>query len=155
MGPALQEYAAFLERYTEFLETMAQDQTDRYEAMVSFDAEALSHAMAGLQSGMMQLDQMEEKRMALQKDAGFGEDTFAEILRRLPAEDRAPMEALFRRIRVAVWDIKFLNEKALTFAREGANSMRIERIDPQHNLYAPPVKGSKRAGGSSIFDTNF
>ncbi len=155
MAPALQEYAEFLERYTEFLETMAKDQTDRYEAMVSFDADALSHAMAGLQSGMMQLEQMEEKRMSLQRTAGFGDDTFAQILQKLPAEDRSPMEDLFRRIRIAVWDIKFLNEKALTFAREGVSSMRVERIDPQHNLYTRPVKGGKQAGGSSIFDMNY
>ena len=155
MTPGLQEYAAFLEHYTEFLETMAQDQTDRYEAMVSFDAETLSHAMAGLQSGMMQLEQMEEKRMELQRAAGFGEDTFAVILQKLPEADRPPMDELFRRIRVAVWDIKFLNEKALRFAREGVSSMRVEKIDPQHNLYTRPVKGGKRAGGSSIFDTNY
>lgn len=157
MTPALKEYADFLNGYATFLESMAQDQKDRYSALISFDAESLSHAMAGLQSGVMQLEQMEQRRMELQRRAGFGEATFADILRELAEEDRPVMEALFRRTRIAVWDIKFLNEKALSFAQEGINSIHTERIDPQNNLYAPPAKGGAKrgAGTATVFEAQY
>ena len=157
MTPALKEYADFLDGYATFLESMAQDQKDRYSALISFDAESLSHAMAGLQSGVMQLEQMEQRRMELQRKAGFGEATFADILRELADEDRPVMETLFRRTRIAVWDIKFLNEKALSFAQEGISSIHTERIDPQNNLYAPPAKGSAKrgAGTATVFEAQY
>lgn len=157
MTPALKEYADFLDGYATFLESMAQDQKDRYSALISFDAESLSHAMAGLQSGVMQLEQMEQRRMELQRRAGFGEATFADILRELAEEDRPVMEALFRRTRIAVWDIKFLNEKALSFAQEGISSIHTERIDPQNNLYAPPAKGGAKrgAGTATVFEAQY
>lgn len=157
MTPALKEYADFLDGYATFLESMAQDQKDRYSALISFDAESLSHAMAGLQSGVMQLEQMEQRRMELQRKAGFGEASFADILHELAEEDRPVMEALFRRTRIAVWDIKFLNEKALSFAQEGISSIRTERIDPQTNLYAPPAKGGAKrgAGASAVFEAQY
>ncbi len=157
MTPALKEYADFLDGYATFLESMAQDQKDRYSALISFDAESLSHAMAGLQSGVMQLEQMEQRRMELQRKAGFGEATFADILRELAEEDRPVMETLFRRTRIAVWDIKFLNEKALSFAQEGISSIHTERIDPQNNLYAPPAKGGAKrgAGTATVFEAQY
>lgn len=157
MTPALKEYADFLNGYATFLESMAQDQKDRYSALISFDAESLSHAMAGLQSGVMQLEQMEQRRMELQRKAGFGEATFADILRELAEEDRPVMETLFRRTRIAVWDIKFLNEKALSFAQEGISSIHTERIDPQNNLYAPPAKGGAKrgAGTATVFEAQY
>lgn len=157
MTPALKEYADFLDGYATFLESMAQDQKDRYSALISFDAESLSHAMAGLQSGVMQLEQMEQRRMELQRKAGFGEATFADILRELADEDRPVMETLFRRTRIAVWDIKFLNEKALSFAQEGISSIHTERIDPQNNLYAPPAKGGAKrgAGTATVFEAQY
>lgn len=157
MTPALKEYADFLDGYATFLESMAQDQKDRYSALISFDAESLSHAMAGLQSGVMQLEQMEQRRIELQHRAGFGDASFADILRTLGEEDRPVMEALFRRTRIAVWDIKFLNEKALSFAQEGVNSIRTERIDPQTNLYAPPAKGGAKRGADApvVFEAQY
>lgn len=158
MTPALKEYADFLDGYATFLESMAQDQKDRYSALISFDAESLSHAMAGLQSGVMQLEQMEQHRIELQHKAGFGDASFAEILQKLDASDRPRMEELFRRTRIAVWDIKFLNDKALSFAQQGVNSIRTERIDPQNNLYAPPAKnGAKKnaAASSAVFEAQY
>ena len=157
MSPALEEYADYLERYADFLEDMADDAGGEYDALVSFNAEELTHAMAALQSGMMQLEQMEEKRMELQRRAGFGDKTFAEILKELPAADRGELEEVFRRTRVAVWDIKFLNEKALAFAKEGVKAMRSEKFDPQHNLYTPPAKGGAKHGaeGAAVFEANY
>lgn len=53
MTPAMREYTDYLAHYAEFLETMAGDEQTQYDALVSFNAEQLNHAMAGLQSGMM------------------------------------------------------------------------------------------------------
>lgn len=157
MTPALREYTDYLARYAGFLETMAGDEQTQYDALVSFNAEQLNHAMAGLQSGMMQLEQMEERRIGLQRAAGLGDHTFGEILRGMPAEERPELEELFQRIQLSVGEIKFLNEKALQFAKEGLASIHTGQVDPQHNLYTPPAQGSAKsaAASSPVFDAEY
>lgn len=157
MTPAMREYTDYLAHYADFLETMAEDEKNQYSALVSFNAEQLNHAMAGLQSGIMQLEQMEERRIGLQRAAGLGDHTFGEILRGMPADERPELEDLFQRIQVAVGEIKFLNEKALQFAKEGIASIHTGQVDPQHNLYTPPAQsGAKSAAASSpVFDAEY
>lgn len=142
MEGAFAEYADFLESYAAFLEEMSAQEQEQYHALASFSGERLTKALAGLQSGIMQLDHLEAKRMELQEKAGFGDATFQQILAQLGPEEAAPMRLLFRRIEMAVGNIKLMNGKALSFVQEGlAVVAPSSPLGEGKNLYAPPARG--------------
>ena len=145
MAQAYGEYQDFLSEYARFLEEMARNEQEKYAALLSFDAERMTKTVASLQSSIMQLDQMEAKRIALQEKAGFGSLTFSQLIAQLQPEERPEMEELLGRIQRAVWQIKFMNEKALAFAREGLASMTPEHGFTGQNLYAPPGRQPPKA----------
>ena len=148
MAQAYGEYQDFLSEYARFLEEMARNEQEKYAALLSFDAERMTKTVASLQSSIMQLDQMEAKRIALQEKAGFGSLTFSQLIAQLQPEERPEMEELLGRIQRAVWQIKFMNEKALAFAREGLASMTPEHGFTGQNLYAPPGHGRPGAAAA-------
>ncbi len=159
MEGAFGEYRAFLETYASFLEEMAAQTQERYGALVSFNGERVTKAMSGLQSHIMQLRNMEAKRIELQERAGYGGLTFSELMGRRPEEEREALRALFRRIEMAVGNIKFLNEKSLDFAKEGLASVKIGdgAVTEGKNLYAPPVRGKEQRAVDTpaAFEANY
>lgn len=157
MEKSLEEYMSFLDRYAAFLEEMARAEKEKYRSLLSFDAGRLSESISELQSHLMQLDNMEAKRMELQRSAEFGEQTFKQMLASAPPEERGQLEELFQRIQLAVCDVKFLNEKALTFARESLAAFNGESAVGENNLYAPPSKGKagRSAEGAAVFEAQY
>lgn len=157
MPTPLEEYQQYLAEYAAFLEGMAETEQEKYAALLSFDAARMNKTVAGLQSAVMQLDQMEAKRMQLQQAAGFEGLTFTQLISRLGPGQRPEMEALLGRVQRAVWQIKFMNEKALAFAKEGLAAMTPENGFTGQNLYAPPSHGrtapDAAAGAGSMFES--
>ncbi len=150
-------YVAFLSQYASTLEEMCEQTQKRYNALVSFDAAQLGHAMASLQSAIMQIDQMETKRMSLAEEAGYGGLTFAQTLEKAADEDRETLRALMNRIVLAVSNIKFTNEKSIEFAKEGLASLTPEALGETKNLYEPPARGKqqKAAQTAAVFDAKY
>lgn len=159
MEGAFGEYRAFLETYASFLEEMGAQAQERYGALVSFNGERMTKAMSGLQSHIMQLKNMEAKRIELQERAGYGGLTFSELVERRPAEEREALRMLLRRIEMAVGNVKFLNERSLDFAREGLASVKMDdgAITEGKNLYAPPVRGKEQRAVDTpaAFEANY
>lgn len=157
MEQTFEAYRAFLESYASHLEEMAQQTQERYGALVSFNGEKLSKAMSGLQSHIMQLKNLEAKRMELQREAGYEGLTFSQILERRPEEERAALHTLFRRIEMAVGNIKFLNEKSLEFAKEGLAAVQANQgtITEGTNLYAPPHGKERAVDAPAAFEANY
>lgn len=159
MEAAFAAYRDFLEAYASFLEEMAAQTQERYGALVSFNGERMTKAMSGLQSHIMQLKNMEAKRLELAEKAGCGGLTFSELVERRPAEEREGLRVLFRRIEMAVSNVKYLNEKSLEFAKEGLASIQIDggAITEGKNLYAPPVRGKEQrtVDAPAAFEANY
>lgn len=157
MEQAFAEYAAFLENYASILEELSDREQEKYRALISFDGEQLAKAIAGLQSGIMQLDSMEARRMALQEAAGFGGATFRQVLDQAPEGERPRLQLLFRRAEMAVGNIKFMNGKSLAVAREGLAALTPEALGENRNLYAPPARGKtpKAAETAAAFEAQY
>ncbi len=148
----LDSYRTFLEGYVQFLEKAAEDEAEKYGAMVSYDAKKMNRAVSGQQAVNMQLEKLEQQREEEQRKAGFEGLTFFEILERLNDEDRAEFAQLFTRFGKAVYEIKFLNGKAMRFAQEG-----LQTLGKQEKQVASPYTASGKqkdgAAGVPFFET--
>lgn len=157
MTAPLAAYVEYMGRYADFLDAMCDQAGERYHALASFDAARLNHAMAALQSNVMQLEQMETRRVQMAREAGYEDMTFREMLGQVPEEARAALDPLFRRIELAAANVKFMNEKAMDFARENLNTLAPGTLGEQKNLYAPPAfaKMQKNTEAPAVFEAKF
>ena len=138
-------YIEYLRQYADFMDAMCDQAGERY------------HAMAALQSNVMQLEQMEARRMQMAEEAGFAGLTFRETLQKVSADSQAAMEPLFRRISLAAENVKFMNEKAIEFARQNLSTLAPGTVGGTQNLYVPPAfaKTQKNAESSAVFEAKF
>lgn len=157
MDAPLAAYAEYLGQYADFLDAMCAQAGERYHAMASFDAARLNHAMAALQSNVMQLEQMETRRVQMAEEAGYPGLTFRETLQKVPEEARTALEPLFRRISLAAENVKFMNEKAIEFARQNLSTLAPGTLGERQNLYVPPAfaKAQKNAESTAVFEAKF
>ena len=145
MAQPFEEYRAFLEHYASFLEEMSAQAQAMHGALASFSGEQLTKAMSGMQSHIMQLKNLEARRVELQRAVGYDGQTFAQMIARRPEEEQAALKTLCRRIEMSVENIRYFNEKSQAFAKEGLASVQSTgQVTVGRNLYAPPVHGKDK-----------
>ena len=158
MAAPVEEYRAFLEHYASFLEEMSTQAQAMHSALASFHGDQLTKAMSGLQSHIMQLKNLEARRMELQRAAGYDGLTFAQMIEQRPEEERPELKALCRRIEMCVENIRYFNEKSQAFAKEGLASVQVTgQVTEGRNLYAPPVhgKGKRLTDAPAAFEAKY
>lgn len=158
MALPFEEYRAFLEHYASFLEEMSAQAQEMHGALASFNGEQLTKAMSGVQSHIMQLKNLEARRVELQREAGYDGLTFARLLEERPAGERPALKALCRRIEMCVENIRYFNEKSQAFAKEGLASVQVAgQVTEGRNLYAPPVRGKEKrvTDAPAAFEANY
>ena len=158
MAQSFEEYRAFLEHYASFLEEMSAQAQKMHGALASFSGEQLTKAMSGMQSHIMQLKNMEIRRVELQNEAGYGGLTFAQLLEQRPETERPALKTLCRRIEMSVENIRYSNGTSQSFAKEGLASVQVAgQVTEGRNLYAPPVHGKDKrlADAPAAFEANY
>ena len=101
-----EQYRIFMESYVRFMEEMAEGESKKYAAMLSYDPKRIDHAVSRQQAMNMRLGQMEEQRELEQKRAGLEGLTFQQILARLEPEEREVFTALWQSCdRVPLWKL--------------------------------------------------
>lgn len=148
----LDKYRAFLEDYVCFLEKIAGSESEKYSAMISYDAKQLGRTVSNQQAMNMQLAKMEEQREQEQSRAGLEGLTFSQILQRLEGKDKEEFGGLFRRFERAVYEIKYFNGKSMAFAQEGLQALGREE-EPNAAPYDSSGKHQEGSQGSPFFET--
>lgn len=146
-------YAIFLETYVKFLEEMAEGEQEKYSALLTYEPKKIDRVVSRQQAMNMRLTQLEEQREKEQAAAGFDGLTFSEILARVDKKDQGSLPELFRRFGKAVDQIKYFNEKSISFVKEG---MKLMGMQEESTPIAPYThNGHQRPeGGISLFDAN-
>ena len=147
----MDHFRTFMEGYVSFLEEMAAGESEKYAALISYDAKRIDRIVTGQQAMNMRLSHFEEQREQEQEALGFAGLAFAEILDRLEPPQREPMQELFRRFEMAIYDIKYYNSKSLSFAKEGMQMLGI--TEGTKAPYTPKGRQSPGAAQSaSLFE---
>lgn len=139
-----------MEGYVSFLEEMAAGEQDKYAAILSYDPKRMDKVVARQQAMNMRLAQLEEQREKEQEAAGIAALSFQEIIDRLQGQEKQSFEELANRFYKAVREIKYFNEKSMSFVRDGLKAAGAAQETPKAP-YDHSGKSGDRAG-ASIFE---
>ena len=147
-------FAGFLTGYVDFLEEMAQGEGEKYSALLSYDPKRVDRLVSRQQAMNMRLTQMEEQREKEQAACGFEGLVFSEILAKVPKEERGELPDLFRRFGRAVDEIKYFNEKSISFVKEGMKMMGLDEESTPVAPYTHSGRQRPEGSGGSLFEAN-
>lgn len=141
-----------MEGYVDFLEEMAAGEEEKYAAILSYDPKRMDKVVARQQAMNMQLTQLEEQREKEQQKAGIEALTFQEIIDRLEGEEKAAFAAIADRFQKAVREIKYFNEKSMTFVQDGLKMMGGDKEIPKAPYTHSGKANPDAAPGLSLFE---
>jgi len=116
----------FFEKYTSFLEDMEQVQKEKLEAVLSGDLDRMERSIKTQQAYAMRLDNIESRRIKLQKEAGLSDYTFSQIVDAADPTLRNDLRTLLGRATNAISNIQYFNSKALEVSRENLRTLGAE-----------------------------
>jgi hypothetical protein len=112
-----QQYFSFMSEYAGFLEAMVDTEKEKLDALLSNQLKRIEHSVSCQQAVSMQIENYEKRRLQLQKQAGFGDITFHEMIERVDPEEQEKLKEIFGRMRKAAEEVKFLNEKSMKLVK--------------------------------------
>lgn len=140
-----------MEGYVEFLEEMAAGEAEKYSAILSYDPKRMDKVVARQQAMNMRLSQLEEQREKEQQEAGIEALTFQEITDQLEGAEKEAFRSIAARFEKAVREIKYFNEKSMTFVQDGLKIMGADKEAPKAP-YTHSGKANPEAMGSPLFE---
>lgn len=137
---AQQDYFTFLEEYTQFLERMTEDESEKLAALSSRDLPRIEQSITVSQANAKRLENYELKRVEIQDKAGYGGCTFAQLLERTDPFEQDWLRQVFDRFERSVSEIRFRNDKSMAVARDN-----MLAINPDAVLPGPGTKPGAKA----------
>jgi len=148
----IKKFRAFMEGYVSFLEEIAAGEEEKYGAILSYDPKRMDKIVARQQAMNMRLSQLEEQREREQEEAGISALTFQQIIDQLEGEEKEAFEKISGRFQKAVREIKYFNEKAMTFAQDGLRMMGGDRETPKAPYTHSGKADPEAIPGVSLFE---
>ncbi len=113
-----EEFVQFMQEYTAFLVRMCADEKGKMQALQSKELPKIERSIAASQANAKQLQNLEERRIELQKTAGYEGLTFRQLVERVTPERQGELWGIFSEFEKNVADIKFYNDKSMSIARD-------------------------------------
>lgn len=120
--------AGFLEEYAGFFETILQTEKDKLQILLKGTLKEIEKTITIQQANEKKIQNMEKKRMDLQKSLGMEGWTLKQIIDTFDGEEKEKLLVLFERIDRTLHDIKFYNKKGMDVA-----SANIHLFGQQNN----------------------
>lgn len=128
-----QELFLFFEKYVSVLYSIVQDEKEKLNSLTSNSLPRIEHAISVAQANAKQIENFEAKRISLQASLGCAGMTLSQITELLPESHAVSIPSLFRQIESYVDEIRFVNEKSMTVARDNMARLNPEAHIPQPN----------------------
>lgn len=146
-----QEFLTFVEEYTQFLEHMTDDESEKLSALNSRDIGRIERSIATSQANAKQLENYEIKRISLQAKAGYDGLTFTQLVERADPLEQGWLRQLFSRFERSVTEIRFRNDKSMAVARDNMLAIDPEAVLPGAGVKAqnPYARIKKEAADTS------
>lgn len=152
----LEAFADFLEKFRDELKTALANESEKRRALAGGDPKRLEAMLQLQQAETMKLQNLEQKRLSLQKELGYDGLTARELAAAVKEQSAGPRIAgLLDEISSLVTDLKEQNARAIELANGSLKIMEqavaSAGIDPQHGLYTPETA----KGGTYSKDISF
>lgn len=119
----------FLEEYAEFFQQMVLIEKEKLASLISNDLARIEHSIAVQQATDKRLENIENRRLALQKEAGFPLMSFEEIIESSSEESQQRLWPLYHKLKDAISEIRFLNGKSMGVAEDKIKSLNSSKSD--------------------------
>lgn len=103
----------FLTEYADFLKGMASFEQQKLEVLLGNRLPEIEHAISVTQANAMQLDNLENKRIRLQDEAGLAQMSLSQLAETAPEGSRGQLRDLIGELNSYIRDIKFYNSKSM------------------------------------------
>ncbi len=121
-------FIAFMSDYTDFLSKMCADESNKLAAIASRELVQIEQSITTSQANAKQLQNLEEKRLRLQSEAGYEGMSFRQLIGTAPAVQQDGLWKLFSKFENNVAEIKFFNDKSMAMARDNMVVMDPEAV---------------------------
>ena len=136
--------------YEQILKMKNMEQEKR-DALLHYDLDVTEGLMKKQQAMVMQLDNMEKKRLSHQVAAGFSNKTSSQILATADEETQSLLKPLFEKLRIVAEELKSLNQVSINIAKSELRLMEQKISSSEDGLYQ--ANGKKR--GASLIGSSF
>jgi len=149
-------FADFLEKYRDELKTALDNESEKRRALIGGDPKRLEAMLQLQQAETMKLQNLEQKRLAMQKELGYEGLTASAFAEAVKSDSEGPRIArTLAEIVSLVNDLKDQNTQAIELANGSLKIMEqavaSAGIDQQHGLYSPETA----RGGTYSKDPSF
>lgn len=107
----------FFETYADFFEEVSNLEQEKLSVLLSGMIPQIEQMITRQQSVAKRMENIERKRIDLQKAAGMDHFTFKDILGQATDKDKTRLQLLFQRISTEISNIKYFNDKSMECAR--------------------------------------
>lgn len=125
---AREAFITFMVDYTAFLGRMRGDESRKLSAISSRNLEEIEQSLAASQANAKQLENYENRRLALQKEAGYGGLSFRQLVQAAPEGDQNRLWQLFSKFEHNVAEIRYFNDKSMALARDNMIALDPEAV---------------------------
>ncbi len=152
-----QELFVFFEKYVGILYSIVQDEKEKLNSLTSNSLPRIEHAISVAQANAKQIESFEAKRASLQASLGCSGMSFSQIAELLPESHAVSVSSLFKQMEKYVDEIRFINERSMSVARDNMARLNPEAAvlrhgeggQSQNNPYEAAM--SHQNGQQSIF----
>ena len=148
MNDKVLSFFQFMVKYTEFMDSMVEQEDKKYGALISNDIARMDKAISEQQAMLMRLEVLEKQRVEMQDNIGFKNFTFKQILDSVDPQDSDEFQVLFDRISRYTEQIQISNERSKDFVKMNLHILNmLSTDDAQGNLQkyaAASGKGHKK-----------
>lgn len=137
----------FLNEYRDFLHEMIETEQEKLAALVSNELIRIEQSLSQQQLMAKRFESMESKRSSLQRQAGFANLSFTEIINLSEEADRPSLFACFGNITQSIEQIQFLNQKSMGLVRDQMRLMQHQ------NGHSPKAQQYGRHQETASFST--
>lgn len=134
-----QELFVFFEKYVSVLYSIAQDEKEKLNSLTSNSLPRIEHAISVAQANAKQIENFEAKRVSLQASLGCGDMTLSQIVEQLPESHTVSVSSLFKQLEKYVDEIRFINDKSMSVARDN-----MARLNPDAPILQPNEGGASQ-----------
>ncbi len=153
MKKEMQTYLQVTQECLEQCRGMLETEKSKRKALLKRNTKELEGVISGQQAQIMQLENMERKRLAAQEQAGFGGQTASQMLAAMPeGQEKAQLQELLAALRETVQQLKTRNAEALKMAQAELRVYQQAGFVQEKTSSSPTYKPgqSKRADWSSF-----
>lgn len=137
----------FLTEYTDFFKGMASFEQQKLEVLLENHLPEIEHAISVTQANAMQLDNLENKRIRLQSEAGLSQMSLSQLAETAPENSRGKLQNLVGELNSYIRDIKFYNSKSMHVVQVKLRMQEhaVTRRTELHERTSAPIKLETKA----------